>query len=94
MSTQETAAAVSWFGYGRMGEAMVERLLAADVPVQVWNRSPSRLESLKTPGATILRWPSCSRCCAASAAPAKSSLRIFGTSSAGRSRAARTMGMP
>lgn len=49
------AEAVSWFGYGRMGEPMVERLLAADVPVQVWNRSPSRLESLKTPGATILR---------------------------------------
>jgi 3-hydroxyisobutyrate dehydrogenase-like beta-hydroxyacid dehydrogenase len=61
MRTYETNAGrpgaepVSWFGYGRMGEPMVERLLAADVPVQVWNRSPSRLESLKTPGATILR---------------------------------------
>jgi 3-hydroxyisobutyrate dehydrogenase len=46
---------VSWFGYGRMGEPMVERLLAAGVPVQVWNRSRSRLQSLKTPGATALR---------------------------------------
>ena len=49
------AEAVSWFGYGRMGEPMVGRLLAAGLPVQVWNRSPSRLESLKAPGATILR---------------------------------------
>jgi len=48
------AEAVSWFGYGRMGSAMVERLLAADVPVQVWNRSLSRLESLTATGATIL----------------------------------------
>ena len=52
MRTYET---VSWFGYGRMGEPMVDRLLAADVPVQVWNRSPWRLESLRTSGATILR---------------------------------------
>jgi 3-hydroxyisobutyrate dehydrogenase len=49
------AEAVSWFGYGRMGEPMVERLLAAGVPVQVWNRSPARLEALNAPGATILR---------------------------------------
>jgi 3-hydroxyisobutyrate dehydrogenase len=46
---------VCWFGYGRMGEPMVARLLAADVPVQVWNRSPWRLEPLTTSGATILR---------------------------------------
>jgi len=52
MRTYET---VSWFGYGRMGEPMVDRLLAADVRVQVWNRSPWRLESLRTSGAAILR---------------------------------------
>jgi 3-hydroxyisobutyrate dehydrogenase len=52
MRTYET---VSWFGYGRMGEPMVDRLLAADVPVQVWNRSPWRLEPLRTSGATVLR---------------------------------------
>ncbi|HUN32860.1 MAG TPA: NAD(P)-dependent oxidoreductase [Trebonia sp.] len=46
---------VSWFGYGRMGEPMVQRLLAAGTPVQVWNRSPARLESIKAPGATVLR---------------------------------------
>jgi len=50
-----SAEAVSWFGYGRMGEPMVERLLAAGVPVQVWNRSHSRLESLTASGATLLR---------------------------------------
>jgi 3-hydroxyisobutyrate dehydrogenase len=54
MRTYETKDAVSWFGYGRMGEPMVGRLLTAGVPVQVWNRSPSRLESLKLTGATIL----------------------------------------
>jgi 3-hydroxyisobutyrate dehydrogenase len=54
MRTYETKDAVSWFGYGRMGEPMVERLLTAGVPVQVWNRSPSRLESLKLTGVTIL----------------------------------------
>ncbi len=52
MTTYET---VSWFGYGRMGEPMVARLLAADVRVQVWNRSPWRLEPLQTSAATILR---------------------------------------
>jgi 3-hydroxyisobutyrate dehydrogenase len=46
---------VSWFGYGRMGEPMVARLLAAGVPLQVWNRSPWRLEPLANSGATILR---------------------------------------
>jgi 3-hydroxyisobutyrate dehydrogenase-like beta-hydroxyacid dehydrogenase len=46
---------VCWFGYGRMGEPMVARLLAAGVRVQVWNRSPWRLEPLTTSGATILR---------------------------------------
>jgi 3-hydroxyisobutyrate dehydrogenase len=55
VATPQPSGAVSWFGYGRMGEPMVERLLAGQVPVQVWNRSPSRLGSLKAPGATILR---------------------------------------
>ncbi len=52
MRTYET---VSWFGYGRMGEPMVARLMAAGVPVQVWNRSPWRLESLQASGASVLR---------------------------------------
>jgi 3-hydroxyisobutyrate dehydrogenase len=46
---------VSWFGYGRMGEPMVARLLAAGVPLQVWNRSPWRLEPLANSRATILQ---------------------------------------
>jgi 3-hydroxyisobutyrate dehydrogenase len=52
MTTYET---VRWFGYGRMGEPMVARLLAGGAPVQVWNRSPWRLEPLTAAGATILR---------------------------------------
>lgn len=53
MSTDETEA-VSWFGYGRMGEPMVERLRKGDVPVQVWNRSPLPPQTLSACGATIL----------------------------------------
>ena len=53
MSTDETEA-VSWFGYGRMGEPMVERLRQGDVPVQVWNRSPLPPRALAASGATIL----------------------------------------
>ena len=37
---------VSWLGVGRMGEAMAERLLAAGVGVQAWNRSPDKVAGL------------------------------------------------
>lgn len=51
-------APASWLGYGRMGRAMVERLLAADIAVAVWNRTSSRLEGIESAGATTLRSPS------------------------------------
>ena len=44
---------VGWIGTGRMGYAMVERLLAAKVPVSVWNRTRSKAEPLQASGAVI-----------------------------------------
>ena len=45
---------VGWVGVGRMGEAMCERLLAAGVPVQVWNRTKEKAEGLVSKGATLV----------------------------------------
>ena len=42
---------VGWIGAGRMGEAMVERLLAADIGVAVWNRTPAKCAPLVEKGA-------------------------------------------
>lgn len=42
---------VGWLGLGRMGTAMVERLLAAGIPVHVWNRTPGRAGDLVAAGA-------------------------------------------
>jgi 3-hydroxyisobutyrate dehydrogenase-like beta-hydroxyacid dehydrogenase len=42
--TQRPVVAV--LGTGIMGSAMARRLIAADLPVQVWNRDPSRARSL------------------------------------------------
>ncbi len=39
----QTDRQVSWLGVGRMGEAMAERLLAAGVGVQAWNRTPDKV---------------------------------------------------
>ena len=44
---------IGWIGLGRMGEAMVKRLLKAGHPVSVWNRTASKAEPLKDYGATI-----------------------------------------
>ena len=44
---------VGWIGTGRMGYAMVELLLAARVPVSVWNRTRSKAEPLQASGAVI-----------------------------------------
>ncbi len=40
-------------GLGRMGTAIGERLLAAGLPLVVWNRTPGRAEALVTVGATL-----------------------------------------
>jgi len=44
---------VGWIGAGRMGAAMVGRLLAADVAVTVWNRTPERAAPLADAGASV-----------------------------------------
>jgi len=45
---------IGWIGTGRMGHAMVARLLAADQDVHVWNRTRSKAEDLAASGATIV----------------------------------------
>jgi 3-hydroxyisobutyrate dehydrogenase len=44
---------VGWIGAGRMGEAMVERLLAADIGVAVWNRTQAKCVPLVEKGARL-----------------------------------------
>ena len=51
---------VTWLGVGRMGEAMAERLLAAGVAVQAWNRTPGKLAGLLERGAMPLAAPALS----------------------------------
>jgi len=45
---------VGWIGLGRMGEAMVTKLLKAGHPVHVWNRTAQKAMHLADYGATIL----------------------------------------
>ena len=47
------ANSIGWIGLGRMGEAMVKRLLKAGHGVSVWNRTRSKAEPLLEYGATI-----------------------------------------
>ena len=44
---------IGWIGLGRMGEAMVKRLLQAGHAVSVWNRTRSKAEPLAEYGAEI-----------------------------------------
>ncbi len=44
---------IGWIGLGRMGEAMVTRLLKAGHKVSVWNRTASKAAHLADYGATI-----------------------------------------
>ena len=46
---------VGWIGLGRMGEAMVKRLLQAGFTASVWNRTRSKAEPLAEYGAQIVR---------------------------------------
>jgi len=52
MSAQDTR--VGWIGTGRMGHAIVRRLLAAGTDMHVWNRTRSKAEDLVTEGATLV----------------------------------------
>jgi 3-hydroxyisobutyrate dehydrogenase len=45
---------IGWIGLGRMGEAMVKRLLKAGHPASVWNRTASKAAPLAEYGATIV----------------------------------------
>ncbi|MEY3755561.1 MAG: hypothetical protein RLY27_2181 [Pseudomonadota bacterium] len=44
---------IGWIGLGRMGEAMVKRLLQAGHEVEVWNRTRSKAEPLAKYGAVV-----------------------------------------
>ena len=44
---------LGWIGLGRMGEAMVKRLMAGGHKVDVWNRTASKAEPLVAYGASI-----------------------------------------
>ncbi|MFM6974563.1 MAG: NAD(P)-dependent oxidoreductase [Agromyces sp.] len=46
-----------WIGVGKMGEAMVERLLDAGIAVTAWNRSAEKCESVRARGAVIADTP-------------------------------------
>jgi 3-hydroxyisobutyrate dehydrogenase len=48
---------VGWIGTGRMGAALVERLLAANVDIWVYNRTRSKAEPLAAKGAKIVDSP-------------------------------------
>ena len=45
---------IGWIGLGRMGEAMVKRLLKAGHGVSVWNRTASKAQPLAQDGATVV----------------------------------------
>ncbi len=45
---------IGWIGLGRMGEAMVKRLMKAGHPARVWNRTRSKAEPLAEYGAQIV----------------------------------------
>ena len=44
---------IGWIGLGRMGEAMVKRLMKAGHPVTVWNRTAAKAEALREQGAAV-----------------------------------------
>lgn len=46
-------ASLGWLGTGRMGSAMVSRLIQAGAQVTVWNRTRSRTDPLAAKGAIV-----------------------------------------
>ncbi|MFD9892873.1 NAD(P)-dependent oxidoreductase [Amycolatopsis sp. NPDC059027] len=48
---------IGWIGTGRMGAALVRRLLAAGYPVAVCNRTRAKAEALAADGATVVDRP-------------------------------------
>ena len=45
---------IGWLGTGRMGTAIVNRLLHAERPVMVWNRTPAKTGPLAVRGAVYV----------------------------------------
>jgi len=58
VSSESVGGRVGWIGAGRMGSALVVRLLAAGTEVWVWNRTRSKAESLADKGAKVVDRPS------------------------------------
>lgn len=54
MVTMPERPTIGWIGAGRMGYAMIERLLGAGHDVSVWNRTRSKAEPLADNGATVV----------------------------------------
>ena len=48
---------VGWVGVGKMGEAMIERLLDAGVSVDMWNRTPEKCAALVARGGSLVETP-------------------------------------
>jgi 3-hydroxyisobutyrate dehydrogenase len=49
-----TGTTIGWIGLGRMGDAMVARLLKAGHAVRVWNRTRDKAEHVEALGATVV----------------------------------------
>ena len=58
MTTEDTGRTLGWIGTGRMGSAIVSRLLAAGREVRVWNRTRAKAEALADEGAKVVDNPS------------------------------------
>src|SRR5256884_3468371 len=54
MAGEDTEHRLGWLGTGRMGSALVRRLLAAGCDVAVYNRTGSKAEPLASLGATLV----------------------------------------
>jgi 3-hydroxyisobutyrate dehydrogenase len=54
MTDQDTAGRIGWLGTGRMGAALVRRLLAAGCDVAVSNRTKARAQPLADAGAIVV----------------------------------------
>lgn len=48
---------VGWVGVGKMGEAMIERLLDAGIAVDMWNRTPEKCTALAARGGVVVATP-------------------------------------
>jgi 3-hydroxyisobutyrate dehydrogenase-like beta-hydroxyacid dehydrogenase len=58
MDSETVEGRIGWIGAGRMGSALVSRLLDAGIEVWVWNRTRAKAESLAEKGAKVVDRPS------------------------------------